>query len=792
MANIQTNTRNSYYAILVLTEQSQSNAANSTTLAYALTLYNGAPHFSGYTIGYRVKIDGKQVAYHDNRGAQTSMDRYSSKLVVSGEATVLHNDDGKKTVAVDVEIWTDTNQYLPTYISGSETVELTQILRESTISATDANIGAVSMIAVNRKSSGYTHSIAYRFGTVTGYITANGGASDSEVKLSDVYIGWTVPTAFYASIPNDKSGECTLTCKTYSGDTQIGGIKTCIIRCTAAESLCAPTVTGTVVDTNEAVTALTGSASKLVRYISDALCTISAAAKNGAAIKQRRIAGQAATDTTRTISAMELDAVTFDATDSRGYLGAVTVPVDLVPYIKLTCRATSTRLTPTGDKVQLNISGSYYNGSFGAAANSLSVKYKVDNASGWTEAAPTISGNAYTVQVELSGISYNATHAIAIMAADKLSAVQVNDTIKRGVPVFDWGEHDMEMHIPVVSPAASLALDGGTDAAGYVRVAAIKIIGKYVNTPITMAVSRRADNAIHQIVLRFAASETTDPNLELLTVTGSMDVFADRISAGMWEVYAAKIGTLDVLSVLDLRYNLAYLAERLLIDVNSGDYLASVPSDAITATQIGDVTLETLGGLPLHGGEMVSDDGGNGSIGFPGVDSSFRLGRDNAAVRVKNPNGSIGYVPALSAKGKNCSWEIAVYDDELYLTNIADASYDAGTNAPQKYFVLSPDGIWHLQDWKLVVNGSLSADATLSGSASQVIYKTVHVLFGTAISGTNYYISYSFAFSDDYWNIYLPAAGDYFRAKATVSGSTISVQMLSEGVTRWCYVYVSI
>lgn len=464
MANIQTNTRNLYYAILSITEQSQSNAANSTTLAYSLTLYSGNTRFSGYTIGYRIKVDGVQIDYHDNTGNQTSIGRNEAKLVASGTTTVLHNDDGTKTISAEVELWTDSGAYLPVYISGSGQVALTQILRESTISATDANIGAVSMIAVNRKSAAYTHSIRYTFGGLSGYITADGGVSASEVKLSSTYIGWTLPESFYAQIPNAKSAKCTLTCKTYSGSTQIGSAKTCTLTCVAAESVCAPQITASVAASDAITATLTGSNTKLIRYCSDALCTISATVRNSATLKQKRIAGQVVDGTTRTIKAIEADAVTFDATDSRGYSTAVTVPVDLVPYVKLTCRASTVRETPTGDKVMLYISGSWYNGSFGAADNTLTLKYKVDGASAWTAVTPTLTGNTYSAQLELTGVSYNATHTLSVLAADKLSTVQLSDTIKRGVPVFDWGEEDFEFHVPVSFQGKTLSeilsLDG--------------------------------------------------------------------------------------------------------------------------------------------------------------------------------------------------------------------------------------------------------------------------------------------------------------------------------------------
>lgn len=604
MANIQTNTRNTYYAILALTEQSQSNAANSTTLAYSLTLYSGNTRFSGYTIGYRIKVDGVQIDYHDNTGNQTSIGRNEAKLVTSGTTTVLHNDDGTKTISAEVELWTDSGAYLPVYISGSGQVKLTQILRESTISATDANIGAVSMIAVNRKSAAYTHSIRYTFGGLSGYITADGSVSASEAMLSSTYIGWTLPASFYAQIPAAKSGKCTLTCKTYSGSTQIGSAKTCTLTCVAAESDCAPQVTASVAASDAITATLTGSSTKLIRYCSDALCTISATARNSATLRRKRIAGQVIDGTSRTISAIEADAVTADATDSRGYSTAVTVPVDLVPYVKLTCRASTVRETPTGDKVMLYISGSWYNGSFGAADNTLTLKYKVDGASAWTAVTPTLTGNTYSAQMELTGVSYNETHTLSVAAADKLSTVHVSDTIKRGVPVFDWGEHDFESHVPVIAPAASIALTGGTDNAGYVRIAAIRVIGSYINCPISLIVSRKATGRFQEVILRFASTDTTDPALELLTVTGGMDVFARRTSAGVWDVYAAKVSAGDVLAVIDLRYNLTYLANRLLIDINSDGYLASKPSGAIEATMasVGLGSSDVSGVLPVING----------------------------------------------------------------------------------------------------------------------------------------------------------------------------------------------
>ncbi len=152
MANFQTNTNNGYYAILAVTETSQSIPNNTTQLHYALTLYSGSKSFSGYTIGYDVRINGTQVAYHASSGNQTSMNANSSKLIVEGNTTITHNSDGtKKNMAVSVEIFTDNASYLPVSLSKSGTMDLTTIPRYAT-SVQSLNTKTSSSIKMNWSS----------------------------------------------------------------------------------------------------------------------------------------------------------------------------------------------------------------------------------------------------------------------------------------------------------------------------------------------------------------------------------------------------------------------------------------------------------------------------------------------------------------------------------------------------------------------------------------------------------------------------------------------------------------
>ena len=65
----------------------------------------------------------------------------------------------------------------------------------------------------------------------------------------------------------------------------------------------------------------------------------------------------------------------------------------------------------------LTITGNYFNGSFGAPSNTLTVQYKIDCGS-WTTATATKKGNTYTATVNLTGLDYTQTYTFQARAVD--------------------------------------------------------------------------------------------------------------------------------------------------------------------------------------------------------------------------------------------------------------------------------------------------------------------------------------------------------------------------------------
>lgn len=413
--------------------------------------FSGSYVVDGTTVVSMDSSKGSHGIYVSSRNAWLAPTVGPTSFKKSG---ITHNADGTKSITLqfnNVRGYTANNGGGSGWtVSGSVTISLTNIPRGSTVSATDASIGAVSTLVVNQNVSGTTHSIQYKFGSLSGYITASGGVSTTEVKFSNTTVNWTVPTSFYAQMTKTSSGQCTLTITTYqSSGTKLGDAKTASLTVSTTAARSGPTVKGTVADVNSATTALTGSSAKLVAGYSTARATITATAKNSASITARSINGTAVSSNTYVdYKKNTLGTFTFAASDSRGFSAQATVKPTVVNYIPLTVNGTCTRTSPTASTATLSLSGNFFNASFGAVTNTLTVSYKLGSGSA-VSVTPTKSGNTWSASVSLSGVAYTSSYTIEVTVADKLVSLTKTITLNRGIPVFDWGASDFRFNVPV-------------------------------------------------------------------------------------------------------------------------------------------------------------------------------------------------------------------------------------------------------------------------------------------------------------------------------------------------------
>lgn len=430
------------YQTLNLTETGCDSLANTSQVKVVWkSQQTGDSHNDNKkTAKYWVSVNGVKTEY----SVSYTLPAKTTRTILSKTFTIPHAEDG--TGSVTVQTWMDTA------ISAGEVelkkaLTLTPIARASTIGAADAFVESTAIVAVNRKSEHYAHSVAFSFGELSGYLDGEGNISETEVIHTGTSIPFIIPASFYAQIPDKPSGVCTLTCRTYYGTQQVGDDQTATFTVTANPSLCAPVVSGTAVDVNPNTIALTGSADTLIRYYSRVLCTVTAEARNGASIVSKSINGSEVENSLEIPNA-ETGTFVLSAIDSRGYPASVTVSKTLIPYFGRTVKAAIQRTDPTGGEALLSVSGEFYPGSLGAADNALQVSYELTPGEA-VQVPVTVTGEDYQGSILVSGLDYTRSYHIPVTAADKLGGETQTVTVKPGIPVFHWGQKDFAFHVPV-------------------------------------------------------------------------------------------------------------------------------------------------------------------------------------------------------------------------------------------------------------------------------------------------------------------------------------------------------
>ena len=434
---------------------STTTQSNGCKLTASLTLTAQYGWYFTANQGYTLKVKDTNGTVLSSKSGNTA------KMSGTGTITLLTISDlsipyyGDKSVVIEASVnltnvyYESKGYYLSNY-SKSQTCALPNIPGASTVTATDGNIESAISIMISRKVTDSTHTLTYDFGGLTGTIAT---------KTSETTVPFTIPSTFYAKIPNAKSGTCTIYCTTYnSSGTQIGDTQSTTFTATASEDKCKPTVSLTAVDSNTTTKGLTGDENKFIKYFSTASLTLTATAKNSATISSRKITcgdGKSSTSASATFNNVESASFTGSTTDSRGYSASTTLNKTLINYIKLTCNVDVYRPEPTTGEVNLKVNGNYFNGSFGSVANTITLRYRYKEStsstwSSWTTITATKSGNTYSYSGSLGKtFDYTKSYNFQVNVYDKLMNLTNDKTVSQGIPTFDWGEEDFNFNVPI-------------------------------------------------------------------------------------------------------------------------------------------------------------------------------------------------------------------------------------------------------------------------------------------------------------------------------------------------------
>lgn len=428
-----------------------SIAGNSSTIYWELLLISTAygAIYSSPAKAWSVNVDGNPYS----GSISVAIGNNETKILASGSTEIYHNADGSKefsysfsqTFNIDFNGWIGTK-------SGSGTGTLETLPRQATL------LSAPHFTDEDNPTITYSNPAGNAVTSLQACIASHDGQKIyvpyRDISKTGTEYTFNLTEAEREALRWATINSNTLTVKFYV-TTVIGNAyyySTLDKILTIANAT--PTLTADVA-ADEATIALTGNNNTLIKYRSSVTATASYAALKGASIKSYAVScgAKAASANPVTFEAVESGIFTFAVTDSRGNTNTKTVTKNLLEYVKLSCNLFANNPTAEG-VLDFVISGDYFNGSFGAADNALTVEYRYKQTSGdygdWVTATPVLNGNKYEIILTLTGLDYRKAYTLQARAKDKATAYieSVERTVKT-IPVFDWGESDFNFNVPI-------------------------------------------------------------------------------------------------------------------------------------------------------------------------------------------------------------------------------------------------------------------------------------------------------------------------------------------------------
>ena len=328
---------------------------------------------------------------------------------------------------------------------------------------TNGVIGQVATISTegSETTGTGTYSIEYEFGSLTGVIKDNISPTDVPATIS-----WTIPTSFYNEIPDttSKTGKL-ISYYNFGNIKTVNSTSTFIAKIPDSD---VPTITASVVTTDALSSQLSGNTSTIINGVSNVKVTMSATPTQGSTMVNQYFYYQRnyyPMNIQNTISLTGgYDGVfDFGAIDTRSRKRTSRITLTAIDYRTPTISIDDVSISTSG-VATINITGTWFNGSFGATANTLTVQYRYKSSSSsswgsWTNISNVTknSDGTYSATATKSGLSYTDTYNFEARVTDKINTVSSKEYTGKSLPVFDWSKDDFNFNVPVsvLSPTNS-------------------------------------------------------------------------------------------------------------------------------------------------------------------------------------------------------------------------------------------------------------------------------------------------------------------------------------------------
>ena len=562
---------------LSVTENNTSVNNNTSYLSWKLVL---APietswnwnHQNTPAVSYSVTINGTTYS-----GTVMSYDGYSTVTVDSGTMTVAHNDDGSKSINYSFSVTSTNYNYLPGSASASGSMALTYIARASQPSCITwpehtQNVGEFGdeiSIHMNRKSSSFTHTVRYQFGSLSGTI-ATGVTTGTT---------WVIPLSFMSLIPTSTSGSGTIYVDTYNGASKVG-TKWCGFTAKVPASV-KPTCSIQVLD----ATNIKDTYGNLVKGLSRLYVKTTGTQAYSSPIASYNVSANgvrytAAEITTGYLGSSGTITVKATVTDSRGRVSAqASASFPVLDYAKPVVSALAVRRCNADGT--LNNRGEYVKATFSAAIaalnnkNGAAYKLRYKKTSEADSAWKTVSLTSYTNKYTVTGAEYvfaadsGSAYNVELIATDNFYTDTYSTTASTAFTLvhyntkgdgLSFGEVDDESG--TITNALALKQKGNRYAyqansfsgdKGYTALAVISIKELNANSPITFVLNKRGMDCPMTCHIRFiSSSSTTDPALDSFVYEGdNYGAFLVKTSTSTWTLYVDNTGGWSNPCVLD-------------------------------------------------------------------------------------------------------------------------------------------------------------------------------------------------------------------------------------------------
>lgn len=428
---------------LNVSESSTSTANNTSALSYSLVLTStgGSAQYNGAG-SYAININGSRVR---SGTANLNVGTYGSVTLASGSTTVSHNKDGSKTVSVSASYSSAASAYyLPSSGSTSGSLTLTKIPRASKIDAfTGSTVDGTFNVTYTKSVSTYTDKLRISIPNVKALMTIDytSGKSFNLDSTSLEYI--------YSNYTTTQTVQLGAVMETYNGTTKIGESSEYKIDVSIN---CPPTINGVAL-TETGLTGAGISNTDCVALIGKKSIKVTATAQHHASIKLIQVQNGNVTksvsdSSTATLGFDNLSSASFvvTVTDSRGFTVSKTVTGTYYDYFKPTIQSLAVaRPTDTANTATISGNGTFWNGTIGTKANTIT--YKITDDASVSDKIPTISNRSWSISEAVSNAPYQSSFHFTVTIKDVFGQSETRQiTLPSTAPVVWIGKKTVRIN----------------------------------------------------------------------------------------------------------------------------------------------------------------------------------------------------------------------------------------------------------------------------------------------------------------------------------------------------------